>query len=312
MAEYRTIRMAFWNDPFIESLSAGEKLLYIYLFTSPHTNNLGILEITRRKIAFETGLSLDAVDSTLNHFRNNGKLVTDGNIIFLTKFIKNQTATSEKIIKGLHTLFAEISSEKIKEALTTRYPKIFGELDTVSVKKQKAGNGTNTLSIPHASGMNTVSIPPVEKEEEGEREQENIKYTCAEQSSDCSTPPPKSTPKTVIVLPLNTGEGHIVTEDNVREWQELYPAVDVAQALRNMKGWLEGSPRNRKTKSGIGRFIHAWLGKEQNRGGNARSSQAQAPVKSWLEREDEANFEAAMAQARAREAARAAAEGGRQ
>ena len=40
MATYRTIRMAFWSDPYIENLSASEKLLYLYLFSCPHTNNL--------------------------------------------------------------------------------------------------------------------------------------------------------------------------------------------------------------------------------------------------------------------------------
>ena len=58
MAEYRTIRMAFWNDPFVEDLEAGEKLLYLYLFTCPHTSNLGVMEVSRRKIAFETGLDI--------------------------------------------------------------------------------------------------------------------------------------------------------------------------------------------------------------------------------------------------------------
>lgn len=36
MATYRTIRMSFWNDPAIESLPPGDKLLYLYLFTCPH------------------------------------------------------------------------------------------------------------------------------------------------------------------------------------------------------------------------------------------------------------------------------------
>lgn len=38
-----------------------QKLLYLYLFTSPSTNNLGVLSVTVRKIAFETGLDEDDV-----------------------------------------------------------------------------------------------------------------------------------------------------------------------------------------------------------------------------------------------------------
>jgi len=48
--------------------------------------------------------------------------------------------------------------------------------------------------------------------------------------------------------------------------------VDIYHELRNMRGWLLGNPKKRKTKGGIGRFIHAWLGKEQDKGGNARAS----------------------------------------
>lgn len=52
MATYRTIRMAFWSDPYIETLSASEKLLYLYLFSCPHTNNLGLLAVSRRRMAY--------------------------------------------------------------------------------------------------------------------------------------------------------------------------------------------------------------------------------------------------------------------
>lgn len=60
MATYRTIRMAFWSDPYIETLSASEKLLYLYLFSCPHTNNLGLLAVSRRRMAYDTGLTEEA------------------------------------------------------------------------------------------------------------------------------------------------------------------------------------------------------------------------------------------------------------
>lgn len=66
-------------------------------------------------------------------------------------------------------------------------------------------------------------------------------------------------------LPLNDGTDYEITEDAVTEWSELYPAVDVKQQLRNMKGWFFGNPKNRKTRSGINRTIHNWLKTEQNK-----------------------------------------------
>lgn len=68
----------------------------------------------------------------------------------------------------------------------------------------------------------------------------------------------------VIALPLNTGE-HIVTQEDVTEYMQLYPAVDVMQELRNMRGWLISNPGRRKTKKGIRTFITTWLSKRQDK-----------------------------------------------
>lgn len=70
----------------------------------------------------------------------------------------------------------------------------------------------------------------------------------------------------VITLMLNTKEEYPVMIRAVSLWQELYPAVDVMQELRNMKGWLLANPGKRKTKRGIMKFINTWLAKEQDRG----------------------------------------------
>lgn len=71
----------------------------------------------------------------------------------------------------------------------------------------------------------------------------------------------------VITLQLNTGEEYGISQANVIEWSKLYPAVDVLQCLRNMKGWLISNPNKRKTSRGINRFITTWLQKEQDKGG---------------------------------------------
>ncbi|KAL8195940.1 UNVERIFIED_CONTAM: hypothetical protein K2H54_000268 [Gekko kuhli] len=58
-----------------------------------------------------------------------------------------------------------------------------------------------------------------------------------------------------------------VTEAFASQMQSLYPAVNVAQELRAMCGWLLANPTKRKTKTGITRFINSWLAKCQDRGG---------------------------------------------
>lgn len=71
-----------------------------------------------------------------------------------------------------------------------------------------------------------------------------------------------------ITLTLNDKSEYPVLYSKVEEYENLYPAVDVQQQLRNMKGWLNSNPTKRKTKSGINRFINSWLAREQDKGGS--------------------------------------------
>lgn len=100
---------------------------------------------------------------------------------------------------------------------------------------------------------------PIQSESESESESN----TCPEQAPLASVPeePP------VILFTLNDGTEYPVSQGQCREWEGLYPAVDVMQQLRSMKGWLDANPKRRKTKNGITRFVNGWLAKEQNRGG---------------------------------------------
>lgn len=80
----------------------------------------------------------------------------------------------------------------------------------------------------------------------------------------------------VIVFPLNDGTGYEVSQEQCQEWAGLYPAVNVIQQLRNMKGWLDANPTRRKTRKGVLRFINSWLAREQDRGGVRQQNGGQA------------------------------------
>lgn len=69
----------------------------------------------------------------------------------------------------------------------------------------------------------------------------------------------------LIGLPLNDGTEHPVTQEDLNEYSQLYPAVNVMQELRDMRGWLLANPSRRKTKRGIKAFIRTWLSKEQDK-----------------------------------------------
>jgi hypothetical protein len=70
-----------------------------------------------------------------------------------------------------------------------------------------------------------------------------------------------------IRLQLNDKSFFPIYDHDLVKYRELYPAVNVEQELRNMVGWIDGSPTKRKTKTGILKFVNSWLSKEQDQGG---------------------------------------------
>lgn len=101
------------------------------------------------------------------------------------------------------------------------------------------------------------NVPVIQSESESESE-----------SKDSAEQLRSSTQQPVVLLPLNDGSEYAVDHAMVSSWEELYPAVDVMQQLRNMRGWLLSNPKKRKTMGGVERFISGWLAKEQDRGGS--------------------------------------------
>ena len=85
----------------------------------------------------------------------------------------------------------------------------------------------------------------------------------------CAEPVTVSAPPIISII-LNDKSLFDVSPEDYNRWCELYPAVNVMQELRKMSSWSTDNPKRRKTKSGIRRFINAWLSKEQDKGGQYR------------------------------------------
>lgn len=116
----------------------------------------------------------------------------------------------------------------------------------------------------------TVGYGEPPPESESKSESKSKANSCPEQAPLASAPEEQP----VILFPLNDGTEYPVSQQQRREWEGLYPAVDVVQQLRSMKGWLDANPKKRKTKGGITRFVNGWLAKEQNRGGSTQAGGA--------------------------------------
>ena len=147
---FRTIDTDIWSNAFFDGLKVGQKLLFIYLFSNPLISNIGILETTRARIAYETGTSVKAVNEFLDILEEQGRIVTDGQYILNVKFIAKQTHfggmseanKNDRLVKNLLQLFNACPSEKLRRALQQAYPGLF------CVRQAPCEDETSPLSNP--------------------------------------------------------------------------------------------------------------------------------------------------------------------
>lgn len=197
---------------------------------------------------------------------------------------KTDRADAYDIICSYALFQKEPDLDSVSDAVAIAFELLRPVLDKA---REKAENGKNGGSKPKTNAKQTESKTEanakveqaankkekeVEVEVEKEIEIDNIHPTdvCAELPS---SPPPAA------VLPLVDGSDFPITQKTVDELSGLYPAVDVDQQLRNMRGWLLANPKNRKTKAGIMRFVNSWLAREQNRERPQKQQQFQGGTK---------------------------------
>jgi uncharacterized protein YdaU (DUF1376 family) len=141
------------------------------------------------------------------------------------------------------------------KALLEKYQKVLADHE----RRQNAGRSGGL-----AKASNATATPSNKNKSNSQSQIQEVQKPLAS---------PEAPPAKVIGrLPLNDGSEFSITEPFAKQMAGLYPATDVIQEFRNMKGWLIANEKKRKTKNGIKNFITTWLSKEQDKGG--RNGQA--------------------------------------
>lgn len=179
----RSIDQRYWTDPYVESLSATEKLVCIHLFSSAHTNLVGVFQASRRMIAFQTACPGPDVDAALERFQRDGKAVIDGGEVWLASYIRHQCTSSPKMVAAMRGQLAKVESDAIRKAIIGRYPHIMEApgprppvqrclLDTVSVlsrykkeEKEKISAGAAPVEGAPAKAPESSPAPLVVSDE---------------------------------------------------------------------------------------------------------------------------------------------------
>ncbi|WP_281672687.1 DUF4373 domain-containing protein [Pseudoramibacter alactolyticus] len=142
---------------------------------------------------------------------------------------------------------------------------------------QGLGSGNPILKNYSLQAINSVNRPinrvyhPDNTQSKGDKSKgDKSKGDILSGATDVASGPAPS--PVVYQLPLNTKKPYPITKADIKEWHDLYPAVDIKAELRKMRGWLDANPQRRKTDRGIKRFINSWLSREQDRGGRYHQS----------------------------------------
>ena len=238
-----------------------------------------------RRIAGGDTYTIIYLKMLLVSLKNEGKLFFDGVEENFTEEIALELDEEEENVKvTVQFLMAQGLLQLIDESeyeLTECSRMVGSESASAERMRRLRDKKTSQCDIGVTQQLH---LSDVEKEKEIEidkdKEIEN-KYICPEVNSGQPQPKVEIEPScskaelkvetepaqadVFIKLPLINGDDYLVTKEYVKELKELYPAVDVEQALRSMRGWLDSNPKNKKTPRGIKSFITGWISRDQDK-----------------------------------------------
>lgn len=143
----------------------------------------------------------------------------------------------------------------------------------------KIGNPQGTPRVDISSNTNTNTI----SKSDTNTNSNNLNTSCSEQTSSSEQQEilqgienQKPPPKIFINLPVVDGSEFPITVEDIKKWQDFFPAVNIEQEFRTMKAWLFAHDKRRKTKRGMNRFIQSWLANRQNNPGRSNNTQGKA------------------------------------
>ena len=174
--------------------------------------------------------------------------------------------TETLFIPIIESIEADRHLSQVRSEARTKNNKTPTKSDKTTTKFDKTPTNTDKEERETEKEKNQKKEITEKEESTDASEDAYSNIVSASSSLSCSELVETTSEPALITLPLNDGSEWPVTTEMVTEWASLYPAVDVMQELRNMRGWLLSKPKNRKTPRGIRSFITTWLSKEQDRG----------------------------------------------
>jgi len=110
----RVIQSKFWSDKWVLTLTAEEKLAYLYLLLNESLNVLSLFELSEELMSFETKIKKEEISRMLNMFQQAGKIDYFNGYILLKNASKYQNYSGVKNYQGKVRIILEMNSEVAK------------------------------------------------------------------------------------------------------------------------------------------------------------------------------------------------------
>lgn len=249
-ADYFPFDVDFFSDRKIKALrarfGADGIALYLYILCEVYRDKGYYLEVDedfQDNAAADLGVSYEKIGLMLDFLLKKSLLES-------TLFSRDKVLTSH----GIQKRYQEMIKSRAQKKGVTVDPRLWllNEAETQSFIKVShfTGYSENNQGFSQINpGKSEINDTKKRKVKERKEKEENA----------------PGEPAVFILIPLKDGTDYAVSESQVEDWQALYPAVDVEQELRNMRGWTQSNPNKRKTRRGAESFITGWLNRRQEK-----------------------------------------------
>lgn len=107
----RIIQTKFWEDSFISSLTAIEKLIFLYYLTNEKVNIIFCYECPDKYAALDIGVSIEVLKKAQAKFAENGKMIFYKGYVKLLNADKYERYTGDKNEGAKQNLIREMSPD---------------------------------------------------------------------------------------------------------------------------------------------------------------------------------------------------------
>jgi hypothetical protein len=145
------IESSIWEDEKFCALSVEAKLLFIYLFSSPHRNMVGLYRLTIKYISSDTGFNESKILELMKELISNGMVSYLGDYVLVKKFLKYNPLNNEKQAKGAIKRLSDMKLGSVNPALVNEF------LECVETHCKHYLQLFDTLLIPYRCPIDTLS-----------------------------------------------------------------------------------------------------------------------------------------------------------